>query len=193
MKQYLLDLKNVVIEVQEKDALTMNIVSNLLYKQENQRSQRRTGIYVLFDPIFIQYFMFIEKSLNLPKEIQMQIIDLETGIAKGIARYCYTHKQIYKEIWDILYEIDKEECSNLGDKKRKIRAELRKDIDLLQRLEIFVDIEYDTVYFKNPLKESDIYVNNNAKILEYLHNKFLQRIQNPVQVQNIQDIRNIHA
>ena len=180
VKQYLLDLKNVVIEVREKNALTMNIVSNLLYKQENQR---KVGIYVLFDSVFIQYFMFIEKSLNLPKTIQMQIIKLQSGIAKGIARYCYTQKQVQGKIWDILYEIDKEEYGDLGDKKRKIRAELKKDLELLQKLGIFVNVEYDIVYFENPLKESDIYVNNNAKVLKYLHNKFLQRIQSPIPIQ----------
>ncbi len=186
VKQYLLDLKNVAIEVREKDALTMNIISNLLYKQENGR---RVGIFVLFDPVFIQYFMFVEKSLNLPKTIQMQIIKLETGIAKGIARYCYSQRQIYREIWDILYEIDKEEYCDLGDKKRKIRAELKKDIESLQKLGIFIDIEYDTVYFKNPLKEREVvYSNNNPKVLQYIHNGFLQRIQNPIQI-----TQNTHA
>ena len=186
IKQYLLDLKNAVIKIQERDALTMNIISALLYKQENER---KTGIFLLFDSIFIHYFMFIEKSLNLPKTIQMQIIELETGIAKGIARYCYAQRQVYREVWDILYEIDKEEYGYLGDKKRKIRAELKKDIESLQKLGIFIDIEYDTVYFKNPLKEREVvYSNNNPKILQYIHNRFLQRIQNP-----IQNTQNIHA
>ncbi len=93
-----------------------------------------------------------------------------------------------REIWDILYETDKEEYGNLGDRKRKIRAELKKDIESLQKLGIFIDIKYDTVYFKNPLKEHEVvYSNNNPIILQYIHNGFHQRIQNP-----IQDIYNIH-
>ncbi len=101
VKRYLLDLKNAVIKIQKKDdILTMNIIRYLLYKQENER---KTGIFLLFDPIFIHYFMYTEKSLNLPKTVQMKIIGLETGIAKGIARYCYAQRQVWRERYGIFY------------------------------------------------------------------------------------------
>ena len=52
VKQYLLDLKNAALRIQERDSLTMNIINNLLYKENNGR---KVGIFLLFDPVFIQY------------------------------------------------------------------------------------------------------------------------------------------
>lgn len=150
---------------------TCKIIANTFYIKQGKKTER---VGIVFDPIFVLYFMYRIKTFKLPQNIQNVISkDLQTGIAKAIARYCYTHTYIEANLWDMLKEIDKDEYGNLkSSQKRKIRYMLKKDIDTLKELNIA--IKNDIVIFKNPalLKKDNkvkVFANNNVALISFIN------------------------
>ncbi len=166
---YLDDLAIATLKIITNDMqFTCKIIHNTLYIRKGRKVEK---IGIVFDPIFVLYFLYKINTFKLPQTVQNTILELKTGIAKAIARYCYIQQHIKISIWDILKEID-EEYSNLkSSQKRKIRYMLKKDVDALKKLNI--TIENDTVTFKNPalLKESDrlkAFINNNTALISFI-------------------------
>ena len=172
---YLDDLKIATLKVFENDIekFTCGIISDKFYITSNNKEIK--GIGIVFDPVFVLYFVYRKIwTYKLPEHIQNVILKkLKTGIAKAIARYCFTHEKINKNLFVLLKEIDKEEYCNLkSSQRRKIRYELKKDIKTLKD-DLNINIENDNVTFTNPAiidkdNQLRIFKNNNPALIEFI-------------------------
>ncbi len=171
---YLDDLKIATLKVFEDNTekFSCGIISDKFYITSNNEIK---GVGIVFDPIFILYFVYRKIwTYKLPENIQDIILrKLKTGIAKAIARYCFTHEKINKNLFVLLKEIDKEEYCNLkSSQRRKIRYELKKDIKTLKD-DLNISIENDNVTFTNPAiidkdNQLRIFKNNNPALIEFI-------------------------